>query len=332
MRILNNFQNLSRQVISINKSKLFVGPNVSSQVIRGIRRVCGIPIIEDLGKYLGVPLIHGRVTRQTYSYIINQQRLAGWKSQCLSIAGRTTLIQSVTAALLVYTMQMAWLPADTCEALDKINRRFLWSNKMREKGVHLVNWKEVTKPKHLGGLGIRRARESNIVVLAKNGWKIIGCERSIWVDMWRSKYVKNLNIFDCPSNNSISHSWRGMIKSLKEIKNGFKWKIGVGIKTSLWFDSWTNQRPLCDLIEAEIREEEINWKVCDILGDDNSWNLSKIQTPLNSIALNAILGVPVPRLGGGNDRLIWGKPQSGTLTAKEAYNFLQEASEPMLND
>ena len=42
---------------------------------------CQIPLTADLGKYLGVPLIHKRVSKTTYYHILEkvQDRLAGRK-------------------------------------------------------------------------------------------------------------------------------------------------------------------------------------------------------------------------------------------------------------
>lgn len=53
-------------------------------------------------------------------------RLASWKSKVLSMAGRLTLIQSVTSAVPIYAMQITKLRAIVCQNLDKLNRNFLW--------------------------------------------------------------------------------------------------------------------------------------------------------------------------------------------------------------
>lgn len=73
---------------------------------REISARCQIPLTADLGKYLGVPLIHKRVSKTTYYHILEkvQDRLAGWKAEQLSMAGRTLLVQSVTSAIPVYTI------------------------------------------------------------------------------------------------------------------------------------------------------------------------------------------------------------------------------------
>ncbi|KAK2650981.1 hypothetical protein Ddye_018470 [Dipteronia dyeriana] len=133
--------------------------------------MCGSLITKNLGTYLGVPLIHGRITKDTYKEIIEktQKRLAAWKSDSLSFVGRCTLIKSVTSALPVYFKQTIKLPMDIYTSLDKINRNFLWGSSDAKKKIHLVKWDTVCLPKKLGGLGINKMKLMNQALLAKVG-------------------------------------------------------------------------------------------------------------------------------------------------------------------
>ena len=65
---------------------------------------------EDLGKYLDVPTIHGRITKSTYQEVVQRvdRRLAGWKTKCLG--RRITLLQLTIVAIPAYAMQTAKLP------------------------------------------------------------------------------------------------------------------------------------------------------------------------------------------------------------------------------
>lgn len=86
-----------------------------------------MPVTKNLGKSLGVPLIHEGVSRGTYADLlekVQQGRLSGWKAKLLNMAGRGTLIQSTTFALPMYTMQTALLPQKVCDELDRMNRNF----------------------------------------------------------------------------------------------------------------------------------------------------------------------------------------------------------------
>lgn len=97
---------LSPYLFVLCLEKLFVSPNFHKLTAREISARCQIPLTADLGKYLGVPLIHKRVSKTTYYHILEkvQDRLAGWKAEQLSMAGRTLLVQSVTSAIPVYTI------------------------------------------------------------------------------------------------------------------------------------------------------------------------------------------------------------------------------------
>ncbi|KAK2664092.1 hypothetical protein Ddye_002666 [Dipteronia dyeriana] len=123
---LDIFFTFSGQQVSFPISRMLCSNNVRESVARSIARVCGFPLTKDLGKYLGVPLIHGRIYKHTYDELIEkaQRRLAAWKSDSLSLAGRVTIIKSVTSELPSYTMQSVKLPTEICLKLDKINRDF----------------------------------------------------------------------------------------------------------------------------------------------------------------------------------------------------------------
>lgn len=104
---LNMFYEESGQLVSSVKSKKIVPPNVSNRVAKDLSTVCGFTFMKDLGMYLGVPLIHNKVSKRHYQYIIEtlEKKLAGWKSDSLKLMGRSRMVQSVTSTTPNYTMQ-----------------------------------------------------------------------------------------------------------------------------------------------------------------------------------------------------------------------------------
>jgi hypothetical protein len=81
----------------------------------------------------------------------------------LNKAGRLCLAKSLP----MYAMQSLWLPQSVCDYMDKTIRQFLWSKDGHSRGWSMVSWKDVTKSKYKGGLGIRLARDANVASLGK---------------------------------------------------------------------------------------------------------------------------------------------------------------------
>lgn len=113
MKVLGDFCSASGSKVSLEKSKFFVSANISHSRAMQLSDFCRIPLTKDLGKYLGAPMLHGRVTRQTYKDLLSrvQARLASWENKYLSMAGRVILIQSVLSTLSNYLMQTVYLPS-----------------------------------------------------------------------------------------------------------------------------------------------------------------------------------------------------------------------------
>ena len=120
--MLDGFCLTSGHRISKDKTTMFFSRNTDDHAAQQIGQSFGFKVVADLGKYLGVPIIHGRTTRRTYSYLVDKchKRSTSYHSNRLSLAGRTTLAKLVLNALLVYTMQTTMLPQATCANLDAV--------------------------------------------------------------------------------------------------------------------------------------------------------------------------------------------------------------------
>ena len=94
---LNLFMDCSGQKVNYQKSQLFVSKNVDINLTRQLSQISRIPLISNLGRYLAVNSIHGRVTQDLFSNVVESitSRLEGWKMKILSLVGRQVLVRSV---------------------------------------------------------------------------------------------------------------------------------------------------------------------------------------------------------------------------------------------
>lgn len=213
MHCLDTFCEASGQNVSKDKSRILVSNNVHRGEANRIRHLAGIRLTSDLGKYLGVPLIHTAPTRSTYNFILErtQKRLTAWKASTLSLAGRVTLAQSVISALPSYCMQTMLLPKGVCEKLDQFQRNFVWGTENGSKKIHQVNWETICRPKPQGGLGFRCTSDFNQALIMKLGWGLIYQPSSLWVRVLRGKYRCGESVV--PSVRKCSReslAWRGI--------------------------------------------------------------------------------------------------------------------------
>lgn len=87
----------------------------------------GIPHINDLVHYLGVPISYDIATKSTYQALVDRviSRLCSWQANSLSFTGCLTLLQSVLAVIPQYTMQSSEIPKATLESMEKLCRNVL---------------------------------------------------------------------------------------------------------------------------------------------------------------------------------------------------------------
>jgi hypothetical protein len=79
-------------------------------------------------KYLGVPVSPSILHVCDWRPLIerSEKKLDIWQGETMSIAGKTTLINSILSNALVYHMSIYLLPKTIIKSLDKIRRTFFW--------------------------------------------------------------------------------------------------------------------------------------------------------------------------------------------------------------
>ena len=163
------------------------------------------------------------------------KKLAGWKSKLLS-RGRLTLLKSSLWSLPIYFMSLLTIPVSIAHSLEKIMRDFLWSNSGLPKGLHWVNWGDVCRPKHQGGLGIRPLRDMNEALKSKWLWRFAKEEEALWRQVIASKYgVDNSGWWSkkCPKAHGVG-CWKSILAGLELFKTLLHFKVKNGSKVLFW--------------------------------------------------------------------------------------------------
>ena len=318
--ILDTFCAQSGQVINFHKSSIVFSKNTRSfdrQVVGGI---FNIPHSSSIGKYLGCSLFQGRPSPALFQELPAKAtaKLSNWKKKCFSKAGRVVLIQSNLEALPVHAMQCYKLPGKISEQLDRINRDFFWKHSHSNKGMPLVAWDKVCRPKQLGGLGLRKTAAVNIAYLAKLGWKFLTQPGNFWVQHMRAKYGSPASFFDLRSKRTDSWVWKCLLRIRTFLQQGLRWKVGNGSSINFWTDSWCFEDSLVNklnLDRSSVQEADI--KVSAFITPDRQWDLSKLRHYVPHGVLQQIQGIPLPYTD-VEDSFCWGHTGSGIFSTKSA--------------
>lgn len=91
-----------------------------------IKEALKVLVVQQYEKYLGLPLLVGRNTKDSFANIKywKWKKLQGWEAKLLSQDKREVLIKAVAQALPTYTMSCFKLPVTLCHEIEALIRKF----------------------------------------------------------------------------------------------------------------------------------------------------------------------------------------------------------------
>ncbi|CAN1347607.1 Putative ribonuclease H protein At1g65750 [Linum perenne] len=327
---LDRFCDASGQAVGYGKSAIFCSKNIDRRTTATISSTLGIPLTQDLGRYLGVPVLHERVTKHTYQDVIDRidQRLSGWKAKSLTLAGRVTLAQSVLSAIPAYVMQTSVLQGATCEAIDKRIRDFVWGSTKDAKKRWRPSWDRICTPKENGGLGLLLARELNRAFMTKLAFTFFQNEDLLWVRILQSKYFHTTSDgLQLKKSVPKSDLWRGLYRDWPSMIRGIRSAVRNGKGTLFWSARWIDSGELLmDLIEGDPNSINHDETIADMVGEDGQWDWDRLANHLPSDALDKVVGMSPPRPEAREDEWIWGLEGNGKFSIKSAYCLIRNCT------
>lgn len=114
--------------------------------------------------------------------------------------------------------------------------------------MHWLSWKQLCLAKKDGGLGFRDLKCFNLALLAKQCWRLLNNQDSLFYKVCKANYFPNTSFLDAAVPNHSSYAWRSINQGQHLIIQGSQWRVGDGSLINIWIDKWlpfeTNQKIL----------------------------------------------------------------------------------------
>jgi hypothetical protein len=196
-------------------------------------------------KYLGIPLHFQKLKREDLQPLIDKiiKRIASWRGQLLTQAGRLVLIKTCIASIPVYLLSFFKFPKWAIKLINSHMVHCFWDSYEGHKKMHLANWHLICMKKKHGGLGVPDIKDLNLCLLGSWVKRYILDENKIWTKVVHNKYCGRRNIF-WSDRNHASPFWKGIIYAAQALKFGYRWVPGDGRTIRFWEDTWFGIAPL----------------------------------------------------------------------------------------
>ncbi|GJS15889.1 hypothetical protein Tco_0410361 [Tanacetum coccineum] len=200
-------------------------------------------------------------------------RLSKWKIKSLSIGGRLTVLKSVLTSIPLYHLLIFKVPMGVLKKLESIRMNFFNGRDGFARKSSWFNWNKALASKKNGGIGVSSFFAINRALLFKWVWRFFSDGSSLW-----STFIKALFGFHGaigltvkPNRRSI---WSDILQAVNSLKDKgidflqfIRKKIGNGVNTSFWADSWIGSIPFKEKFpRLYALEESKSISVADKLG------------------------------------------------------------------
>lgn len=177
----------------------------------------------------------------------------------------------------------------------------------------LDNWGKFCISKKKGGMGFRDLHAFNLAMLAKQEWRLIHNNGSLFYKEYKARYFPNTSFMEAELGHNPSFVWHSLVAARDIIHVGSCWTIGDGRSIFVASSSWLPHSPSFFITPSQ------EMKVADLIDNDTrQWDRGKLSTTFDRRTCETILAPPLNNQN-TQDKLIWKENIAQRFTVYLAY-------------
>ena len=178
------------------------------------------------------------------------------------------------------------------------------------------------QPKYQGGLGFKDLVKFNEAMLAKQVWRLLHDQSSLFFQVFKAKYFPHGTVFEAKKS-SGSYAWQSILKARPVIEAGLMWRVGNGSTIRVYWDKW-----LPGKFPSTIKSPRVgvpgDVRVDSLIDQDTiQWDLEKIDLLFLPFEAAKIKSIPIC-ITNQADCIIWPRCKDGVYSMKTGYQLLCE--------
>ena len=149
-------------------------------------------------------------------------------------------------------------------------------------------------------MGFRDIHDFNLALLAKQVWRLIHQNHSLFFRVYKARYFPNCSFMEAELGNNQSYVWQSLLGARDILKEGTQWKVGDGQSISVSAHGWLSHKPIF------LGEQQHNLMVKDLIDAHTfQWDKEILSIPLQSNPTR--------------DVLVWKGNKSHSFSVETAY-------------
>lgn len=162
-----------------------------------------------------------------------------------------------------------------------------------------MSWSKLCKPKKTSGMRFRDLHAFNFALLAKQAWKLVQEEDSLFYHIYKARYFPTTTFLEAELGHYPSYVWRSLLSAREVILAGSKWQVGNGKTIKVLSYEWL---PHPSRLNAVITEDMCVQEL--INQETKQWDRGKVSSLFDEATRQEILAIPLTRVE-EEDKVIW---------------------------
>lgn len=138
----------------------------------------------------------------------------------------------------MYSMSLFKIPKTICDGINSAISKYRWGQTWNERKVHWINWGKLYNLKKKGGMAFRVIHAFNLVMLAKQAWRLVQETHSLFYRGYKAWNFPQFSFMEAKLGSNPTFVRRSLLQACEVLREGSTLAVGDGRSIGIWSHKW----------------------------------------------------------------------------------------------